>query len=692
MLSKPGKQHIYTFIAVITSLLLILSWFRFGHIIAFAEEGFPFYKPDLIIEKYKYFWADTGFGQANPFYYPRLPLFYFSRILQNIGLTSWMIQAIVFFFLLLTPLLSMPKLVKELGYKKEIAYISTFFYLFNLFTISQVWGRFILPMIFLWSYLPLFTYLWIKLIKNGNPKNLVYLLLSSLFYSYAFGIPSSLLVIFIPVTLYALISVLRSENKSKKLLYVTSYFAIWILFNVWWLYPAIIVSRSSIAVHLDGGSSIESLQAVSQYYPVSEIVVLKQRFLFSDNEIFKAFYSSPFAQYVSIFILFLVVIGISSALKKYKKSLFILMLLIFGFIIVKGSNPPFGDQFFGFLFRYFPPSQVLRNPYEKAGILFLLAYSVMFALGTAEIAKFLKQRLLVYLLTSILTFLLYMQPFWKGFVFPSHAYVSVPDYYEEADNYLSQYDGRILQLPLVISDRIEYDWRYKGGQHLDQVFSNPVISDPVLVQSDPFYHSMRKNLKNENYSNLFILLRIKNIMINNDLVITNPHDIRVSESYGLVENWSNMVKDKRFEALDIYRYDGELNGRVHLASGVREVKNVEQAFETFLSDDFDPTSQAVYVSEQNRVNNIPIENYDSAPNAELVRISPEKYNVFIKDAETPYYLILSDTINSLWIASVDGEVMNGKFVANGFANGWYIDMPGSYTIEIEFKVWPWEKY
>lgn len=77
-------------------------------------------------------------------------------------------------------------------------------------------------------------------------------------------------------------------------------------------------------------------------------------------------------------------------------------------------------------------------------------------------------------------------------------------------------------------------------------------------------------------------------------------------------------------------------------------------------------------------------------NEEKKKISPQitfkeinwsSYEVDIKDASEPFPLVFSDSFDNGWESSIKSK----HFVANGFANGWYINQKGDFSIKIEYK-------
>ncbi len=91
------------------------------------------------------------------------------------------------------------------------------------------------------------------------------------------------------------------------------------------------------------------------------------------------------------------------------------------------------------------------------------------------------------------------------------------------------------------------------------------------------------------------------------------------------------------------------------------------------------------------------------PEVSFEKISPARYKVKITNARNPFFLVLSTTFNPQWQAyftttkpknmmevlseSTSGDVVPSEnhLVANGYANGWYIDKTGSYEMFLEYS-------
>ena len=70
------------------------------------------------------------------------------------------------------------------------------------------------------------------------------------------------------------------------------------------------------------------------------------------------------------------------------------------------------------------------------------------------------------------------------------------------------------------------------------------------------------------------------------------------------------------------------------------------------------------------------------PEMKFRKISPVKYEVEIEKATKPFFLIFSESFHPGWTISSEGE----HFMANGFANGWYITKLGDYKFTISFAL------
>ena len=66
-------------------------------------------------------------------------------------------------------------------------------------------------------------------------------------------------------------------------------------------------------------------------------------------------------------------------------------------------------------------------------------------------------------------------------------------------------------------------------------------------------------------------------------------------------------------------------------------------------------------------------------------INPTQYTVHV-NASSPFYLVFSQSYDDGWVATINGQQIPDQyhFTANGYANGWYINKTGTYTVTLEY--------
>jgi len=93
----------------------------------------------------------------------------------------------------------------------------------------------------------------------------------------------------------------------------------------------------------------------------------------------------------------------------------------------------------------------------------------------------------------------------------------------------------------------------------------------------------------------------------------------------------------------------------------------------------------------------PLDAGTPAPSVVFKKIDPTRYKVHVENASAPFFLVFSSTYDKDWVAhfrdlnslqtfSSERVPDEYHFMANGYANAWYINKTGTYTITLEF--WP----
>lgn len=656
-MSKILKRKLPLLIIFLTSLLITIIWFHSGKQIAGGEESFSIFNTRNVYEINNN-WEESGTGLPNPTYLVRIPISIIVNILNSVGGPLWMIQAVTYFLLLTTGGLGVFVLTKMLLNQKNsfMSFAGSLFYLLNLYSLTQIFGRFLYSSIFTWAYLPLSLYLWIRLFIEKKVKYLLLFLATSILFSLSFLQPANIITLWVPIGIWTLLQLFSSRKKLFKLVklsvLMTVSLALWCLTNIWWVYPYLKLGNTSFQNISNSRANFDSLVSVSQYFPTSQILLLRQSFLFGKDSGWFSFYSQPSVYIISIFILSIVIFGIIRS-RKEKFWPFLFILLLVGWFVSKGSNFPFGHRFFSFLFQEFPFTATLRNPYEKFGLVFLLSYSIFFGIGINHLYTAIKPQVRGLLLTmSLVIFIgILVWPMWTSSLYERISVV-IPEYYDEMNNFLNKRSdsGRVLIVPINPGDGMIYSWNYQGIEPSEFLFDKPAVSKILRTPYfDNKYLSLYKAFtSDESYTHLLEEMNIKYILLHNDL------DQRVRDASSSAQVLATIRKNpdisfiNHFGKLDLFQYNSDKVGSLFIVDG------------------------------------------EDKPKMTYKKINNTHYTVKIQDAASPYKLIFKETFSNPWEAKIGKQIIKNHILAYNYANGWKINKSGSYQIEVIFKVWPWD--
>lgn len=695
MFNSKLKLNISLLFALVIPLILVVSWSNPEYMLAKAEEGIPLYSPDRTLDLLRYPYNEVGLGFGHAFHLPRVTFFVFNAWLGSLGFDGWTIQSIVFYLLLVTSFIIIPLLVTRLfpSSRKEVGIFTALFYCFNLFSLSQVWGRFLYPLFFLWSYLPLFLYLWIRYLDSGRLKDLGLFLMSSLVFSAAFGLPASVFAVFAPSVLYSVFKLFLNKDLKKVLARSLTLMVLWMVVNFWWIYPLYSLADTSYTSYLEQDKSFTSLTEVSKYFPSRQLLLLKQGYLFDEKSVLHELYVRDGSVLLSMLVLFIVILGVL-IVRKEKIWLYLVALFIASWYIVKGANPPLGESFYKIIYSYFPLTQSLRNPYEKFGVVFLLTYSIFFATGLSFIVSFFGRKRVIAAVMILLFVIFYLPlPLWTKMVFGNGTYIRVPGYYQSINELLiGKQDGRILHTPFLSGSGLKYSWGYDGEDPSDYLFVNSSISRILsLPKLDDYYLQLGKSIKNGNFSKLLMTSNVKFIVNHKDR-ITSP-DLRenVDQARSTISHWKGVSFVDEVGELELYELGDQLFlERVYAADEILWSENTDEVISVILSNHFDPKSDVVFARTQNKGDPTMIPDDLATPKLSFTKHNPGRYKVILEGVTKPFVLVLSNNYDHHWVAEIEEVTLSGHFEVNGFANGWVVERLGTYNIDLKYKVYPWD--
>lgn len=661
VIQKKFSNIIPIILFIFLSLIVVFSWFWQQKNIASGEEGLAFVNAWRTYQLYRQPWYQTGTGYPIPLMIPRAPLFAFTSLFETI-LPSWLSQAIIFYLFILSGLIGTYLLASNFFKNKLISIFSALFYFFNLFTMTQIFGRLLSNGLSAWAYLPYFLLLWIKIISEKNNKIKYYFLfiISSLIFSNSFGHPAFILTLWIPLLLYVLHQLIlnRKNITEVKSIIKHTIFGIlaWLISSFWWIIPYLKFGQSAFDLTENPSVNFDSLKGVSQYFTVKDIILLRQSFIFSP-QLFDGLYTNQAIYFLSYSVLAIIIIGIFKSIKS-QNGRFVVMLFLVSLFLSKGTNPPFGNKFYKILFETLPQTQSLRNSYEKIGILFTLSYALLFGLGFHKIItqiKNLKAKIIITICLSVLFFGILVLPIWKGTLYGGgvqNTRIKIPAYYANLNMYLNNQndDARILMLPIVPGDGANYNWadgKYNGIDPSEFLFERPVISKILRTKYfDAKYMQLNQAFTSNNskeFSSLLDQTNVKYFVLRNDIDIPTNDILSPENTKKILNSFPEIIYKQSFDKLDLYEY---------AKSNPRKIIAIS----------------------------------DQTPEVKYIKNSPTRYTIDIKNAKNPYKLVFKETFNDNWIATIDKNIVSNHQLQYNYANAWEIDKLGNYQIKLQFKL------
>lgn len=665
---------------VLLDLLIVILWFRRGLLFGGGEDSLIFYDPSRTYQLYSSVWYEIATGYQTVINLAHTPFFWLLNLISNYNLSSVAIQALTFFFLVVTGCLSAYFLIKEtvlegleLKHKKVVPFLAAAFYLLNPYTMSQLWGRGLGFQFFAFAFIPLFLLLFILGLKK---RNLIYGLLAvagSFIFSVVYTHPAYVITSWALVGLFWLFYATNHKNL-KTLVFSTVYiiivFVFWVFVNWFWINP-LLIQREQLLEVSSITNSVESLKGVSGHTPLQTVIRLMHDGSYFKDEIYGSHYNNlPFL--AISWLVPLITLFSLRIIKKTRYFKFYFSLFLISLFISIGANFPTGWLLI-WIFETFPFIQALRNPYEKFGINLLIAYLPFFSVGllifSERVAKYFKRPKLDGYITALLIFLIavvFVWPMWMGNFaggYKFNPWVGVPTYYKEADEWLSnRSDGyfRILHVPLIPGDGVRYNWKdsFQGIEPSHFLFSRPSISRDtefnknyytVLVERFgrtavgayfPGRGTDNKDFREEHLYQELAKLNVRYIVLHNDIDWKFSGSISPEETKQYLEKQPNISKVEAFGKLDIYRVDYPANiGLI-----------------------YSPTLRTTYTE----VNNT-------------------HYIVNLHGVSTSVDLYFLKLFDPNWYAEIDDQEITTHYKVFSYANGWTINRAGNYEVSIKYK-------
>lgn len=483
-IEKAEKSKLFAFaIFFLISFVIVITWFDKENIFGGAEVGLFAYNPGRWFEMSKYVWWDAvAPGQLIPHFIVGVPLYFAFYLFNQLGLSAQNIQAIFFFLTLFLMGFGMYLLslnIFESGQKKY-AVLAGLFYMFNVYTLVGVWHRFLYSTMILAAVLPIIVLLWHNWITKGGILNLNLFLLANFLSVYMYGNLASVATVWILLAVVTLAEVLfpwSGKSRSGKIgVRFLVGFAGWFLINIWWIAPTFSIAPGLLPQQHSSEDNLGTLVVLGRQTIMPFLLQLANPFYLFYRQELGEIYSSIIFKTVPWIISAVIFYGLIVSLKLTPYAKYAVLFIV-ALLLSKGAASPFSYPIiFGFEHSYL--LGVLRNPFEKIGIILPIFGAILFSIGLQAFlrwgAKYLgRSGLRAVMILIIVALLGYAYPMLGGKIFGTTQFpvkVNVPKAYQAADLWMrgqNEKGGVILHLPFAGKDVVTYLWD-QGYHGVDQ--------------------------------------------------------------------------------------------------------------------------------------------------------------------------------------------------------------------------------
>ena len=378
---------------------------------------------------------------------------------------------------------------------------------------------------------------------------------------------------------------------------------------------------------------------------------------------------------------------------------------------------PFG-QVFNVLINHFNELLVFR--YSGSSLYYCIdfLYAILTGFGIGSIygylnsidcrkrVKYIFLLLFALLIVALIEIRIYYNDYANYYTYNG---INIPNHVYKISSYINSQQGNfnVALLP-VASPFMQFDSWYVGTDLYTYFINNPSFTGGYVATSELFfppsqgeYYNFASQvdsgkLSGNSISNAFGVLGIKYIVVQGDTLHAGDENyFNFNSIYSNLNNSNNIFFVKRYSNSSIYE---NLNyNHLVYASNVENLGNATTAeiFGRISNNTFNIQNMSVFTTniigfynDSNTINATPIPHF-SKPNIGFVVDNPTQVTVHVTNATTPFYLVYRETYDKHWAAyySNGSEVNPYNHIAvNGFANAWYMNKTGNYTITLYYTL------
>ncbi|MCL5238906.1 MAG: hypothetical protein M1286_00315 [Candidatus Marsarchaeota archaeon] len=390
--------------------------------------------------------------------------------------------------------------------------------------------------------------------------------------------------------------------------------------------------------------------------------------------------------------------------------------------IANTTNGPFGTLW-SLLATHLPYLVVFRVPYVSTHYVFLFLISVLFGIGSAKVietGRYMKYGAIGLSLLILMVVALVIYQF--GVLPAAGAFrVQIPNYVLNISAYVNKNVSGFAAATLPVDAPYQFTTWYSGPNVYSAFIAAPFYTGGFVYYGIPFlmpvsaltfgnlgYQLANSELNGTAISNLLDAFGIKYIIVQGDATVYSD----VIKTYGPAFNLSTIAYNLNSYGLSpVKRENGTtvyLNANAMPLVYVTNIENFAKSGSTLLNKTADMRNYSVYTGDilgsghsliygtvfpelynsAGRINPQTI-NSMSYPSISFIENDPTSITVHVQNATTPFYLVFRETYDNYWTAAYpNGTAVPSRdhIAVNGFANAWYINQEGNYTILLSYTL------
>ena len=351
----------------------------------------------------------------------------------------------------------------------------------------------------------------------------------------------------------------------------------------------------------------------------------------------------------------------------------------------------------------------------------LLLFATMIGYAVTNISELIENIHIVYrvlFFTLLLIFIVVYLYNYEYLLITQNTYAQfqqsgIPRYVYQISDYINSQNGTfsVGTLPTVSPYTTwQFSTWYTGVNAYESLIRSSVYTGSLNIYDEFFppqtpekYYrdisdSIAMSRVNYSVSNMFDVFGIHYIILQGDT-------LHLSNSSPLAPIWNSSLIYYNLNNSKNIKYIASFNSSaifevvdytpIVYASNVKNVGDLSngELFNVITNHTFNPNSMVVYTTNNSYLFNssgkIPvlyIQNFKQAA-ISFNYLSPTKVSVIVTNATTPFYLVFRETYDPAWTAyySNGSKVNMDKHIqVNGFANAWYINKTGNYTMTLYY--------